>query len=209
MALPSSITTQNLSGRFTLNKTLSDNATIDNILSLQGRAIAPSSKDPADERTPSQGIGWIKRKAISIGTITLTFKHFIDDKGVEHFDIDNHLTGGIPGSQEKRPVDGVERPRSDMHFGPQLFYTKRRAPNDVDGLSHFLKNGWTKDTLENGLLETEIKSDTAKSGTKWSEKHTWGIEEVNGERRFTRHLEFEGPKGQRSEVIMYFDYLGP
>lgn len=37
---------------------------------------------------------------------------------------------------------------------------------------------------------------------------TWGIEEVNGERRFTRHLQFEGPKGQHSEVIMYFDYLG-
>jgi hypothetical protein len=174
------------------------------------------------------GIGWIKRKAFAIGTVTLTFKHYTDKDGVEHFDIDNHLTGGIPGTQERRPVDGVERERSDMHFGLQLFYTKRRAPNDVEGLSEFLKGNWTKDTLENGLLETDVKSDTARSRTSWLERHVsailwgalawtradqrdtqvWGIEEVQGERRFTRHIEFEGPKGQRLDTIMYFDYLG-
>ncbi|TEB20740.1 hypothetical protein FA13DRAFT_1742665 [Coprinellus micaceus] len=189
MALPSSITTKNLSGRFTLNKTLSDTNAFDAILI-------------------HESIGWIKRKAFAIGTVTLTFKHYTDKDGVEHFDIDNHLTGGIPGTQERRPVDSVERERSDMHFGPQLFYTKRRAPNDVEGLSEFLKGNWTEDTLENGLLETDVKSDTAKSRTSWLERHVWGIEEVQGERRFTRHIEFEGPKGQRLDTIMYFDYLG-
>ncbi|RXW21709.1 hypothetical protein EST38_g4159 [Candolleomyces aberdarensis] len=187
MALPAHITTKNLSGRFTMNKELTPAEPLDKILGLQG-------------------IGWLKRKAIAIGTITLTFKHYKDDGGVEHFDIDNHLTGGIPGSREERPVDGAERKRSDMHFGPQLFYTKRRTPGDKQGLSEFSSKGWTEDTLEDGLIETQIRADTKGAG--WRELHTWGIQEINGERRFVRNIDFEGPKKEHIQIVMYFDYLG-
>ena len=169
----------------------------------------------ADPNYLREGIGWIKRKAFAIGTVTLTFKQYTDKDGVEHFDIDNHLTGGIPGTQERRQIDGVERERSDMHFGPQLFHSRRRAANDVEGLSDFLKANWTEDTLENGLLETDVKSDTAKSRTSWLERHVsaifwsafardwanqrklqvWGIEEVQGESGSHVILSSKGRRG--------------
>jgi hypothetical protein len=117
------------------------------------------------------GLGWLQRKGIAMGTITLTFKHYTDDSGVEHLDIENHLTGGIPGTQEERTFDGVERKRSDMHFGPQLFYAKRRTPGDNEGLLEFLVKGWTEDTLQNGLIETQVRADTPEGVAGWRELH--------------------------------------
>ena len=56
-----------LTDRGSQNKTLSDPRT-DTILQLQG-------------------VGWLKRKAISLGTVTLDIKHYKDDDGVEHIDL--------------------------------------------------------------------------------------------------------------------------
>ncbi|KAF6753875.1 hypothetical protein DFP72DRAFT_900727 [Ephemerocybe angulata] len=190
MALPSSITTKNLSGRYTMNKALSDATAIDQMLGYQG-------------------IGWIKRKAIAIGTITLTVTHTTSPSGDENITIDNHLTGGIPGSREERPLDGEERGRSDMHFGKTLFYTKRVSVKDAEPLSGFLKGGkWTDDTVEAGLIETKIRADVGNGKAGWVEHHIWGVEEFNGERRFTRRISFEGAKKEKLEIVMYFDYLG-
>lgn len=110
-----------------------------------------------------------------MGTITLNFKHYTDDSNVEHLDIENYITGGIPGTQEERSFDGVERKHSDMHFGPQLFYAKRRAPEDNEGLSEFLTKGWTQDTLSNGLIETQVKADTPEGAPQWRELHVGAL----------------------------------
>lgn len=54
--------------------------------------------DPrSDDILAAQGVGWMKRKAIQLATITLTVKHFKDDKSVENINIDQALTGGISG----------------------------------------------------------------------------------------------------------------
>jgi hypothetical protein len=52
-----------------------------------------------------QGVSWFKRTAIANATITLYVKHYKDDEGVEHIDIDQALTGGIGGSTELRSLD--------------------------------------------------------------------------------------------------------
>jgi len=44
-------------------------------------------------------------------------KHYKSDEGVEHVDIDQTLTGGIPASSENRILDGVERKKEDELFG--------------------------------------------------------------------------------------------
>lgn len=41
-----------------------------------------------DQILALQGVGWLKRKAISMGTVTLDIKHYKDDAGIEHVDID-------------------------------------------------------------------------------------------------------------------------
>ncbi|KAJ2919256.1 hypothetical protein MD484_g1144, partial [Candolleomyces efflorescens] len=187
MATPAELNVLDLSGRYVMNKTLSDNRT-DTILSLQG-------------------VPWLKRKAISIGTITLYVKHTKDANGAENINIDQVITGGIPASSEDRILDWEGRHKEDSTFGHVVSKTRRVKSDELD--IDFLKNGWTADTYEHGLVHTYAESDTAKSGTTWIANQTWGIQEIGGERRYTRHLKFTGPKGEDIEAVLVYDYLGP
>ncbi|KAJ7596885.1 hypothetical protein C8J56DRAFT_918572 [Mycena floridula] len=186
MAVPPEFTILNISGTFTMNKTLSDFDKADTILSLQG-------------------VGWFKRQAIRRATVTLMIKHYKDDAGVEHIDIDQTLTGGIPGTREERQLDGQMRNKDDSLFGPVCANSSRLKPNDIE--EDYLKNGWTTDTLEHGLVFAYAESDTPKSHTSWIGKQTWGIEEFNGERRYTRRVKFLGPKGEDIEAHLIYDMV--
>lgn len=62
-------------------------------------------------------MSWFKRQAIALATITLDVKHTKDDAGVEHINIDQTLTGGIPGTSENRILDWEERHKEDGIFG--------------------------------------------------------------------------------------------
>lgn len=128
------------------NKILSD-PRIDTILSLQG-------------------VSWLKRTAISLGTITLFVRHVEDADGVEHIDIDQTISGGIPASSENRTLDWTEHEVSDVTFGEVVSKSKRVKAEELD--SDFLKNGWTADTLERGLVQSYVESNTAKSGISWT-----------------------------------------
>lgn len=35
---------------------------------------------------------------------------------------------------------------------------------------------------------------------------TWGIQEVDGKRRYMRHLDFTGPKGEKISTVFCYDY---
>ncbi|KAG2023072.1 LCCL domain-containing protein [Coprinopsis cinerea AmutBmut pab1-1] len=186
MAVPAELTSLDISGRYTMNKSLSDST--DAILS-------------------HQGVGWFKRKAISVGTITLFVKHFKDESGVEQINIDQTITGGIPGTSEQRTLSWTEKEHEDHVFGPILTKSRRVKPSEID--IDFLKNGWTADTLENGVIQSYSESNTPKSGTTWIANQAWGIKDVNGERRYVRHVKFTGPKGEDIEAVLVYDYLGP
>jgi hypothetical protein len=73
--------------------------------------------DPSDRILQLQGVGWFMRNAIAMATITLSVKHTKDDGGVEHIDIDQTITGGIPGTSEDRTLDWAERHKKDGLFG--------------------------------------------------------------------------------------------
>ncbi|TFK30791.1 LCCL domain-containing protein [Coprinopsis marcescibilis] len=184
MAVPAELTTLNLSGKFTLNRSLTDPRT-DTILSLQG-------------------VGWLKRKAISIGTITLHVKHSKGDDGLERINIDQTITGGIPGTSESRILSWEETAAEDHVFGAMIQQSRRvkEAELDID----FLKNGWTADTIEHGLIQSYTQSDTPKSGTTWIANQAWGIQDINGERRYVRRVKFTGPKGEDIEAPLVYDY---
>ncbi|KAH9486607.1 hypothetical protein JR316_0000672 [Psilocybe cubensis] len=184
MAVPSDFTVLDISGKFVMNKTLSDQRT-DTILQLQG-------------------VSWLKRKAISIGTITLAIKHYKDEDGVEHIDIDQTLTGGIPGTRETRTLWWKERQNEDHLFGAVIGKSRRVKAEELD--IPFLQGPWTADTLEHGLIQSYVESDTPKSGTTWIANQTWGIEEIDGERRYVRHVKFTGPKAEDIEAKLVYDY---
>lgn len=126
------------------NKTLSDSTT-DEILRLQG-------------------ISWLKRKAISLGTVYISLNHYKDADNVEHIDIDQTVAG-IPGSREERTLWWKERSTDDSLFGPVVGKSRRARLEDIE--NEYLTNGWLPDTIEQGLIQTYVESDTPKSGTTW------------------------------------------
>ncbi|KAG8827306.1 hypothetical protein FRC19_004174 [Serendipita sp. 401] len=208
MAVPASMTTADLSGRYVLNSTLSDST--DGILTLQG-------------------VPWYTRKIIRYATITLDVKQYTgkpadptnpkeserqgDD--FEHIDTDQTLTGGIKGTSENRTFSGLPRDHEDHLFGAVVGLSKRITGPLSDSNSpvakyEFLQKGWTKDTLENpkGVIYTQAVSNTEISGKVWTAEQVWGLEEFNGEKRFTKHVYFFTPE-ETVTAKMVYDYQGP
>ncbi|RYC54577.1 hypothetical protein CHU98_g11632, partial [Xylaria longipes] len=72
MAAPATKTIGDLSGKWVLNKTLSD---------------------PTDPALALQGVGWLLRKAIGAATIHISVTQYVDDGGVTHIDIDQSASG--------------------------------------------------------------------------------------------------------------------
>ncbi|KAK7059105.1 hypothetical protein VNI00_001730 [Paramarasmius palmivorus] len=184
MAVPTEFTILDITGKFVMNKTLSD---------------------PTDDILAAQGVGWMKRKAIGLATITLFIKHYKDDNGVEHIDINQTLTGGIPGTREERTLTWTERENEDHVFGSVIGKSRRlKDLGEID--DDFLKTGWTPDSLEHGLVQSYVESNTPKSGRTWIAVQLWGIEEINGERRYVRHVHFTGPDGKIIKARLVYDY---
>jgi len=80
MAVPQSVTTKDMSGTYTLNKTQSDSSQA--VLKMQG-------------------IGWVVRQAVQYSTITQIMKQYTDEKGVVHLDQESISTGGIKNTEDR------------------------------------------------------------------------------------------------------------
>ncbi|GBE78259.1 hypothetical protein SCP_0111420 [Sparassis crispa] len=186
MAAPPEVTILDLSGKYMMNKSFSDDT--DEILRLQG-------------------VGWWTRKAIQMSNLYLSCKHYKDDKDVEHIDIGQTLSGGVSGTTENRILDWVERPNEDNVFGAVKSKSKRIRVEDIE--NEFLKEGWLDDTKEHGAVLTIATSDTEKSGMSWVAEQSWGFQDINGERRYTRHVNFTGSNGENVQARLVYDYQGP
>jgi len=119
-----------------------------------------------------QSVSWFKRKAIRYGTVTLRIKHYKVDpeqgegnQKIEKIDIGQTITGGIPGTSENRTLIWKERENDDHVFGPVIAKSRRVRADELD--VEWLKEGWTDDTYEHGLVQALAQSDTPKSGTTW------------------------------------------
>lgn len=183
MAAPPDLTTLDLSGTWVMNKSLSDDT--DEILRLQG-------------------VGWWMRSAIGLATVTLYVKHYKDESGVEHIEIDQRLTGGIPGTFENRTLDWTPREHNDHLFGPVVGKSRRIKLDEID--NEFLRKGWLQDTEQHGAINAYAQSDTPKSGTTWIAEQIWGFELVGDERRYVRHVDFLGPEGEHLQARLVYDF---
>ncbi|OCH96031.1 hypothetical protein OBBRIDRAFT_358687 [Obba rivulosa] len=185
MAVPQDMTILDISGKYMMNKSLSDDT--DEILRLQG-------------------VSWFKRKAIRMASIYLTVKHYTSDDGVEHIDIDQVLSGGVGSNTENRILDYEEREINDPTFGWVLSRSRRVSLDDID--NDWLREGWMDDVWEHGTVDTRAQSATEKSHTTWAVEQTWGFEEIDGEKRYARHLDFLGPGGEKIRARLVYDYQG-
>ncbi|KAG8810455.1 hypothetical protein FRC17_002934 [Serendipita sp. 399] len=204
MAVPESMTTKDISGRYYLNKTLSDST--DRILTLQG-------------------VPWYTRKIIGVANITLDVKHYTgkpadpenpiegDRNGddFEHIDADQTLTGGIKGTTENRTFSGLPRSHEDHLFGAVTGLSKRitallNDPKSEVNKYEFLQKGWTKDTLEDskGVIYTQAVSKTEVSGKVWTAEQVWGFEEFDGEKRFSKQVFISFPMKKSLCISLFF-----
>lgn len=189
MAAPSDMTTKNISGKYVMNKTRTE-------------------RDLTAKILQQQGVGWATRNVIYYATISLNVNHYVDkEDNQEHINIDQKLTGGIGGTQELRTLDWQERPHSDHIFGNVVGKSRRITISDLENekVDDFLTKGWTGDIAESGTIQGIVTSEE----NKWVAEQTWGFQEFDGERYYTRHLFFKHEGDEPIRATMVYDYAGP
>lgn len=74
------------------------------------------------------------RKGLSYAYVTLSIHQYTDSDNVVHIDIDQSLTGGIPGTSEKRTADWTGREHTDHIFGTVIGKSRfLRGSKGADG----------------------------------------------------------------------------
>ncbi|KAK2054048.1 hypothetical protein LY76DRAFT_597331 [Colletotrichum caudatum] len=193
MAAPATNTIADLSGKWVINKTLSD------------------SPEPA---LSLQGIGWMTRKAIGLATVTLTVKQYTappsppgqGTEPVTHIDVDQVATGGLKGTSEERCLDFEFREHSDWMFGTVRGQSKWMSLDEIE--DEFLKKGWLEGEAETtgpggkGHIYSHVES----IDNGWTATQVWGFQTINGERRHARNILVQ--KGdKRVEIRLVYDWL--
>lgn len=84
---------------------------------------------------------------------------------MEHIDVKQTLSGGFKAPADSLLLNGEESSKNDDLFGHLIAKSWRAKVDDLE--IDFLKEGWSEDTLEDGLIAGVVKSDTAKSGKDW------------------------------------------
>ncbi|KAF6813304.1 hypothetical protein CSOJ01_04648 [Colletotrichum sojae] len=193
MAAPSSITIADLSGKWIMNKTLSD------------------SPEPA---LALQGIGWVVRKAVGIATVTLDIKQYsappsppgTGTEPVTHLDIDQIATAGLKGTSEKRCLDMEFREHSDWIFGTVRGQSTFMSIDEVE--DDFLKENWLEGEAEATGPDgkSHIYSHVESIDNGWTATQVWGFQTINGERRYARNVLIK--KGdKRVEIRLVYDWI--
>ncbi|KAI0394811.1 hypothetical protein F5Y17DRAFT_426248 [Xylariaceae sp. FL0594] len=197
MAAPASKTISDLSGKWVLNKTLSDS--VDSALALQG-------------------IRWLTRKAIGVATVEIEVKQYTDEEGKVHVHIEQ-TASKLSSTTEKRTADWQPREHSDWLFGRvegrTRFITAEQLAELVAGEAVAKK--WTKtDHLARDWLAGEEEK-TGPDGASlllnhveadagWFATQVWGFQNVGGERRYVRNVVVA--KGDEFvEFKMIYDYV--
>ncbi|CAN8105677.1 unnamed protein product [Discula destructiva] len=134
MAAPAEITLKNINGKYSLNKSLSDDQ--EPILVIQK-------------------VGWIQRKAIGAATLELTIKIYEQD-GVTRFDTGIKPSIG-PQSTEERFLDWDK----EVEFKHPLFGAGKNRSKLIKVAEleeEFLSKGWEDGTEEVILTQNEMDS---------------------------------------------------
>ncbi|KAK2463834.1 hypothetical protein APHAL10511_004139 [Amanita phalloides] len=116
-------------------------------------------------------------------------------------------TGGLATTTEVRALVWTEAEHEDVVFGSVLAKARRCSEEEVNSevKEPFLAQGWTAETHKYGLIQSYIRSNTRKSGFTWSANEVWGVEEINGRKRFTRRIHFTAQRKVITARLVY-DY---
>ncbi|KAF4452420.1 hypothetical protein FALBO_16173 [Fusarium albosuccineum] len=185
MAAPAEKTINDLNGQWILNKKLSDSS--EPILALQG-------------------IGFLIRKSVNLATISLDINQYqappkapnTSTDTFTHIDI-TQSASGLTNTHENRCADETFREHSDWLFGSVKAKSKFITLDELD--DDFLKQGWLVEGDGHFLMSYAESQDNG-----WVATQVWGFEEINGERRYVRHVRVT--KGsERVTAKLIYDYV--
>ncbi|KAJ7072970.1 hypothetical protein C8F01DRAFT_1045834 [Mycena amicta] len=186
MALPATVTVD-FTGKYTLNKELSNYSDFESIME-------------------HQGVGMLKRKAVGMMSgATQEMKIYTDADGVEHLDVTTHVTGMSADKEENRVLNWTEKTLDHPLFGAGILAKSRRCKvEELD--EEYLQKGWTNEYSAAGVIHLKV---TRPGDKGWTVNQAWGVEEINGEKRHTRRFAFSGPKGKTIHARIVYNYVGP
>lgn len=130
---------------------------------------AAQNKTLSDDTAPiltGQGVSWFLRKAVSMGTVTLSITHSRDDAGVETLHADQVLTGGLGGITETRVLDWEQRDWDNLLLGKCVVKTKRVTVAELE--EEYLREGWTAESQKHGVILEFVESGQKNGGKGWS-----------------------------------------
>ncbi|KAI1082996.1 hypothetical protein F5B20DRAFT_578071 [Whalleya microplaca] len=206
MAAPATKTIKDLSGKWVLNKTLSDS--IDPALALQG-------------------VGWLTRKAIGAATVTLHVKQYqgaplppsTSPEPVTRIDIEQVVTAGMKGNAELRCLDFEFRDHKDWLFGHVRGQSKWVGADELAALvadarskgwveGDFVGEGWLEAEEEKGgpAGETHVYNHVESLDAGWTAIQVWGFQTVGGERRHVRNV-VVAKDGKYASIKLIYDWL--
>lgn len=188
MSVPASITTANgLSAKWVMNAKLST---------------------PYEDVLSVQGVGFMKRKAITLATVTVNNTVSTNAAGVTEIESKSSASG-IPGAQEHIIADGQEHKSNHEIYG-QIITKARWVSVDeakaVDaGLVDLIVAESTDPATGKILLIESWADESAGNKTGWHAHLTSGFKTVDGERRWVRINSFKSKKVNKLVVLVY-DY---
>jgi hypothetical protein len=143
------------------------------------------------------------RKVLNTAKVTVSIKEWVDPStGLTHVDIVNTPSSGLPSSTEVRVFnnEGIELPHP--LFGKIRTRSRWAGAGDLDQIDGYLVKGF-ESGIDNFIhIVTEHLDYDAVT------HQAWGFEEVEGNRRYSRHIVVKkGEEVLRSKLV--YDYLGP
>ena len=178
MAAPPGKTLQNLGGKWTLNKSLSDDYT--QVLALQG-------------------VNALIRKAIGTASVHLTITQ-LSEKEVR---MEQTATAAsIPGTTEEYILDWEWRKNHDAFFGD--IEGRSRWITIAGAKQNGAEGDWKEDDSGGKLIQAVGK----KPDDTWTATHLWGFENIDGARRHTRRVKVSSSDGKELKVRMVYDFKG-
>ncbi|KAH7121557.1 hypothetical protein EDB81DRAFT_700459 [Dactylonectria macrodidyma] len=186
MAAPASKTIEDLNGRWTVNKSLSDS--IDPVLVLQG-------------------ISFLTRSAIRMANVTCNLKQYTGHpeppttaEGEVTYLESIQTASGLKGSKDVRCLDNRPRDQTDWLYGTTANQSRWATLEDI--CDQFLRDGWLEEVEGKTLILTFSKN----AGYGWTATQVNGFQIINGERRYCTRSVVESD-GKRAEIRLVFDYV--
>ncbi|KAF9787282.1 hypothetical protein BJ322DRAFT_713224 [Thelephora terrestris] len=184
MSAPPILTTRDLSGKYILNKRLSDST---------------------DKIFKEQGVGWIARLRLSSAPIVTAWIRHFRERGREYLEIDEMFHKRNSTTTERYALDGRPLEFDDVCGRPAVSRGWKIRTTEIK--DQFLRRGWVNDVLSHSAIYTKvegyIRGDLKR---RWIEEQTMGFQDIAGDRRFVRHVKLTTEKGEVVEVRLVYDY---